>query len=270
MNATTTALAATAILSACASGPLFVTSDPNAGWSHGGYDVHNNMWNSSKYSPCAQTLYAWSHDKWYVVARMNNKTGDGAVKTYPNVHRDYRNAQIGSFDSIKSTFSEKSPRVGIYNVAYDIWINGIAKPGCTEVMIWTENFNQVPGGSYIQDVTFGSRKFKLYRDSRSGYIAFVAATNFTSGTLNLLEIMKWVIAKGWLSEKSTVDQICFGAEIVSTDDKEAKFEVTAFSIDQRPKPIKSDRIGEDAARGLAHGLNTGPPWVSMQARNSGR
>src|SRR5262249_1572171 len=151
MSMVTIALLATALLASCADDPLFVTSDANGGWSNGGYYVHNNMWNSAKYSPCLSTLYARSYDNWYVVARMNNKKGDGAVKTYPNVHRDYGSVPISSFDSLTSRFAEMSPHVGIYNVAYDIWMNGIAKPGCTEIMIWNENFNQVPGGRYVQD-----------------------------------------------------------------------------------------------------------------------
>jgi len=213
----------------------FVTSDPNGGWSEGDYYIHNNMWNSRKYSPCTSTLYARSHGNWHVVTRMNNKTGDGAVKTYPNVHRDYHSVAIESFDSLTSTFAEKSPQVGIYNVAYDIWINGIATPGCTEIMIWTENFKQVPGGKYVEDATFGDQTYKVYKRASSGYIAFVAKTNFTSGTVNLQEIMKWTIGKGWLASTSTVNQICFGVEMVSTDDAEARFEVTAFSIDAKLK-----------------------------------
>jgi hypothetical protein len=236
MNVKTFALSAAALLATGASNPAFVTSDPNAGWSDGGYYVHNNMWNHAKYSPCASTLYAWSHDNWYVVTRMNNKTGDGAVKTYPNVHRDYRSVPLDSFDSITSRFAETSPHAGIYNVAYDIWINGIARPGCTEIMIWTDNFNQVPGGKHVEDVTFGSQTYKVYRNSRSGYIAFVAATNFTSGTVNLLDIMKWATAQGWFSSKSTLNQICFGVEIVSTDDADATFRVTDFSIDAKLRP----------------------------------
>ena len=88
MNMATVALSAAALLVTGAANPMFVTSDPNGGWPDGGYYVHNNMWNSAKYSPCTSALYAWSRDNWYVVTRMNNKTGDGAVKTYPNVHRD--------------------------------------------------------------------------------------------------------------------------------------------------------------------------------------
>jgi hypothetical protein len=223
-----------------AANPPFVTSDPNGGWPEDGYYVHNNMWNSRKYDPCTSTLYASSHANWHVLTRMNNNTRDGAVKTYPNVHRDYRNVPIESFDSLTSTFVETSPRVGIYNVAYDIWINGIARRGSTEIMIWTENFKQVPSGKYVQEVTFGERIYKVYKQSSSGYIAFVAKTNFMSGTVNLLDVMKWTMARGWLASTSTVNQICFGVEMVSTDDTDAKFEVSAFSIDAKLKTKPAD------------------------------
>jgi hypothetical protein len=42
--------------------------------------------------------------------------------------------------------------------------------------------------------------------------------------------------KGWFYSKSTLNQICFGFETVSTDDTEAKFQVSAFSIDTKSKP----------------------------------
>lgn len=236
------ALLAAAWLLISAADPEFVTSDPNGGWSTGGYYVHNNMWNSAKYTPCTSTLHAASHDNWYVVTRMNDRTGDGAVKTYPNVHKDYRSVPIDSLDAITSTFAETSPRVGIYNVAYDLWINGIARPGCTEIMIWTENCHQVPGGRYVEEVTLGDRSFKVYTTPNNRYIAFVATADFTSGTVDLLGFVKWAMAKGWLPAQSTLDQICFGVELVSTDDAEATFRVTDFSIQTRSK-AGSDRAG---------------------------
>ena len=241
------AFTAVGLLAASAADPAFVTTAPNGGWSTGGYYIHNNMWNGAKYSPCTSTLSAWSHENWYVVTRMNNQKGDGAVKTYPNVHRDYRSAPVNWFDSLTSSFAETSPRVGIYNVAYDLWINGIAKAGCTEIMIWTDNFNQMPGGKYVQDVTFGNRAYKVYKTPNSGYIAFVAAANFSSGTVDLLEIMKWSIDKGWFSSESTLNQICFGVEMVSTDDIDAKFQMTAFSIDEKLKPTAA--LNEPASGG---------------------
>src|SRR6185503_2616798 len=102
--------------------PAFVTSDPNGGWSTNGYYVHNNMWNVSGYN-VRETLSACAFNNWDVTATMDNSRGDGAVKTYPNVHKDYNEPAISSFSSITSSFSETSPHVGIYEAAYDIWLN---------------------------------------------------------------------------------------------------------------------------------------------------
>jgi hypothetical protein len=209
--------------------PVFVTSDPNGGWSTGGYYVHNNMWNSASYQ-CSETLSACSYHSWYVIANMNNTTGDGAVKTYPNVHKDYNNVPIGSFNAITSTFAETSPHVGIYDVAYDIWTNGVATSGSTEFMIWTENYNQAPSGSLAATVTFGGRTYNVWKTSNNGYIAFVPTVVFTSGAVDLLEIFKWTMSKGWFPSNSTVGQIDFGVEIVSTNGVNAVFKFTDFSI----------------------------------------
>src|SRR6266540_355144 len=74
--------------------PVFVTSDPNGGWSDGGYYVHNNMWNSSA-GLGPETLSACSYHSWYVASTQTNSAG--AVKTYPNVHVDYDDVPISSF-----------------------------------------------------------------------------------------------------------------------------------------------------------------------------
>jgi hypothetical protein len=42
--------------------------------------------------------------------------------------------------------------------------------------------------------------------------------------------MQWTLSKGWLPENSTLGQICFGIEIVSTAGSDARFDVTDFSI----------------------------------------
>ena len=76
MNMATIAISATVLFVYCAVNPVFVTSDRNGRWPEGGYYVHNNMWNIARYNLCESTLYAWSHDNWYVVTRMNHKTGD--------------------------------------------------------------------------------------------------------------------------------------------------------------------------------------------------
>jgi len=211
---------------ACKS-PVFVTSDPNGGFNDGGYFVHNNMWNSSA-GLGPETLYACSYHDWYVVSNQTNNAG--AVKTYPNVHKDYNAVPISSFTTITSTFAETSPHVGIYDVAYDIWTNGVATSGSTEFMIWTENYKQVPAGSRAATTTLGGRTYDVWKTSDNHYIAFVPTVVFTSGTVDILQIFTWTTSQGWFPANSTLGQIDFGVEIVSTDDANATFQFTDFSI----------------------------------------
>lgn len=207
--------------------PVFKSSEPEGGWQDGAYYVTQDMWNASNYS-VQQTLSACSYRSWYVVANMNNDSGDGAVKTYPNVHEDFSEQAISSFGSITSTFAEHGPHVGIYEYAYDIWLNGVATNGSTEVMIWNDNFHQVPSGSVQGSVTFGGHRYQVWRNG--SYIALVAGSNFTAGSVDLLAVFKWIISKGWIPATSTVGQIDYGVELVSTNGAPATFSVTNFSI----------------------------------------
>ena len=109
-----------------------------------------------------------------------------------------------------------------------IWLNGVASSASTEVMIWTDNYNQVPSGSSVETVTFDGASYKVYKSG--SYIAFVSNTNVTSGTLNLLSFFNHVISKGWITATSTVGAIDYGVELVSTNGMNATFSVTNFSL----------------------------------------
>ena len=195
-------------------------------WNQSPYFVSNDMWNASGYS-VTQTLYACSYSNWYVTATMNNDSGDGAVKTYPNSQRDF-NSRISSLSSVTSTFAETSPGTGIYEDAYDIWVNGLATSGSTEVMIWTQNHGQTPSGSVQGTVTFDGRSYTVWKSG--SYIAFVANANFTAGTMNLLDFFQWIIGKGWMPADSTLSQVCYGAELVSTNGVPATFTFSNYSV----------------------------------------
>jgi len=203
-------------------------SNPQDGITLSGFYVDTDTWNAASY-PVSQTMYVCDYNNWYVLAKMDNSTGDGAVKTYPNVHKDFSGAPaIGSFSAISSTFAHAGPHVGIYEFAYDIWLNGVASTGSTEVMIWTDNFNQVPSGSVQETVTFDSQSYQVYRSG--SYIAFVETNNVTSGTVNLLAFFNHIIAKGWILPNSTLGAIDYGVELVSTNGMDATFTVSDFSL----------------------------------------
>ncbi|HEY7370533.1 MAG TPA: hypothetical protein VIF57_00035 [Polyangia bacterium] len=203
-------------------------SNAQDGITLGGFYVDTDTWNAANY-PVSQTMYVCDYDNWYVVAKMDNATGDGAVKTYPNVHKDFNSAPaISSYTAISSSFAHAGPHVGIYEFAYDIWLNGVASNGSTEVMIWTDNFNQVPSGSVQDTVTFDGQSYKVYRSG--SYIAFVDTTNVTSGTVNLLSFFNYIIGKGWIPATSTLGAIDYGVELVSTNGMDATFTVSGFAL----------------------------------------
>jgi len=192
-------------------------------WNTNGFFVSNNMWNDTV-GP--QTTYACSYSNWYTVSTETNSAG--AVKTYPNVHKDF-NAPVSSFNTITSSYAEVSPSSGIWNFAYDIWLNGTASAGSTEVMIWNDVKGQTPAGSKVTTVTLGGKTYDVWKTSNSSYIAFVLKSYDNSGTVNLLEMFNWITAQGWLSNP-TLSQIDYGVEIVSTDGAPMTFKFTNFSL----------------------------------------
>jgi hypothetical protein len=144
---------------------------------------------------------------------------------------------INSFNSITSTFAETSPHVGIYEDAYDIFVNSssLVGPGTTEIMIWVDNYKQAPSGSKVATaVSLSNRPYDVYylADNGNGghYIAFVANTNFTSGSLDLLAFFNYAIDKTWIPATAPLNQICFGVEICETNGNSATFQFTDFSI----------------------------------------
>lgn len=216
--------------------PTFVISGNQGGQSIGRYYADNNMWNAGGYD-VSQTMRVCSPGNWSVTARADNRRGDGAVKTYPNVHRDYHNwgnghePKLSSFSSIKSTFASRSPHVGIYNGAYDIWINGVADNNSTELMIWTDNYRQRPSGRVVKKgIQFSHRTWKLWSADNNHYLAFVPNKPIGHGTIALKKRFSYLVSHGYLPKGSTLGQVDFGYEIVSTNGARHKFKIDRFRV----------------------------------------
>lgn len=225
---------ASAATSTCAS-PVYTTTQTNGTWSHGVYTVANDMWNSSNYS-MSQRLRVCSRSRWTADVRVANPT-DTAVKTYPNSHRDYHNWTTGSeprlstFRMLRTTWAARTPNVGVYDAAYDIWINGV--PGKNEVMIWTNNHGQAPLGKRVGKISFDNVSWQIWSTPNHSYIAFVPSKRLTHGTLGLLTPLNYLARRGWLGAHPTLGQVDYGFEVVSTGGKQVRFATTAFSVESR-------------------------------------
>jgi hypothetical protein len=157
------------------------------------------------------------------------------VKTYPNVHKDWHDWNTGyeprlsSFTKIRSSFKARTPRVGIYNAAYDIWLNGV--PGNREIMIWTDNYRQTPAGTRVaRGLEFGGVTWRLFATGDNHYLAFVPNRRLTQGTVRIKGMLDYLVRKGRVPRTSTLGQIGFGFEIVSTGGDPATFKVDDFSL----------------------------------------
>ena len=197
------------------------------------WDVYDNMWNcTASCTPsntacqtlAPESIYVCSTSSWFVTSAQWSQ--GGAVMTFPGVQYNFSSGKgtaISNYTSMASTFTEVSPHVGIYEMTYDVWVNGIGwdAPGHTEFMVWVDNFGQTPlgGKPMLTKQSVGGGTYDVWYYSYSGgnqVISFVADTNFSSGTVDLMSFFKYAMNKGWLTSNAAIDQIGFGPEIVST------------------------------------------------------
>jgi hypothetical protein len=225
--------------------PKAVPMEPGnaqSGVTRGNYYVTNDSWNAQHYSGLSQTLFVCNYDNWYTLSAMNNDSGDGAVKTSPNVQETWypTPTALSNWKSITSRFSDvppgSGPGYGTWEFEYDIWLNGLADSNSTEIMIWTYNNGQAPTGSPVGTFTDAGQTYVVYRSPPPNkYIAFVALNGSLSGHVNLLDFFRYAIGQGWMPASSKLYQICHGVELVSTNGKREKFAVDNFAISMNPR-----------------------------------
>jgi outer membrane biosynthesis protein TonB len=221
--------------------PNFQTSSDSGGTSYGNYEVTNDMWNAESVT---QTLYACNYNSWYVKSNMTSQAG--AVQTYPNSQMTFNNEPaISSLTGLTSAFADGSTPSGSgfdYEYAYDIWINGYGGSTHTELMIWNYNDGRSPGGNLAGSMTIDGHTYDVYESGNFDtcspapcggmYLAFVATSNFTSGSDNLLDFFNYAVSRGWISGGSSAKlwQVDYGVEICSTNGTTATFDFDNFNV----------------------------------------
>jgi hypothetical protein len=101
-------------------------------------------------------------------------------------------------------------------------------------MIWTVNQGQRPAGSVVATgLEFGGQRWALWATGDNHVVSFVPATNMASGTVNIRAMLDYLISHGRVPGNSTLGQIAYGVEIVSTNGVPATFNFTEFSLTDR-------------------------------------
>ncbi|HWZ92332.1 MAG TPA: hypothetical protein VNW92_25885 [Polyangiaceae bacterium] len=208
-------------------------SGSNSGCNVGNYYLYDNQWNCAGNHCGPESAYGCLNSDGSVsfVTTSNQPTGNTAVLTYPAIQSNFANKpKLGSFSSISATFSETSPHIGDYEVAWDCWFNDDAN----ELMVWVDTYKQVPGGNKVATAAMlGGHSYDVWSapgSGTSGYLAFYANPGITSGTIDLLELFQYAVTHNWLPASSVVNQLSFGIEVCSTDDQDATWTVDNYSL----------------------------------------
>jgi hypothetical protein len=165
-----------------------------------------------------------SATNWGVFSTQPSTSG---VKSYANISKSVGVA-LNSLSSATSTFNESNPSGGNWESAYDIWLNGSG----IEVMAWTDVSGNVgPLGSSVGTVSLDGNTWTLYagNNGTNPTYSFVRTANETSGTVNILDLLKYLEnTKGYFSNP-TLSTIQYGWEISGTNNVQENFTINNYS-----------------------------------------
>lgn len=202
------AAAAVALAAGPASAAVWSSTDRWASWNNNGYTLYNDVWGSGA-GP--QTIWANSASNWGV---WSNQPNTGGIKSYPNVTK-WIGKPINSLGSVTSGYSVSVPSSGAYETAYDIWDSGNAN----EIMLWLNQTGPIgPIGSYVTTASVGGYTWKVYKgwNGANNVYSFLNTGRATSGTVNILDVMKWLEnSQHWIGNV-TLGNVQFGWEITSS------------------------------------------------------
>src|SRR5215468_9981505 len=212
--------------------------------------VSNNCWADPG---CQQTLRANDLGDWQVTA--NEPAENTAVKTYPDALQQMDNwrADLGTWGScgappatcsdtpvaalksLTSSYAETTPRGGtIAQFAWDIWLsNDAGFPN--EVMVWVDNSGRGSGGArQVGSATIDGKAWTAYEYGTGEFIWSLGAPGTfaqqSAGTVDLLALLRWMQANGFMAANPAIGQIDAGWEICSTGGSPETFAVHGYSL----------------------------------------
>jgi hypothetical protein len=204
-----------------ADGHLYDSSFRYAQYQVGGYAVSNDEWGTGYNT---QTLWVNSATNWGITATQPDTPN---VKSYANVSKNV-GVPLNSLTSAVSSFDETNPADGNWESAYDIWLNGTG----IEVMAWTYvNGSAQPLGQPERTVTIGDNTWTLYvgNNGHNATYSFVREGNETSGTVDVLGLLKYLENTGGYFSNPVVSSIQYGWEITGTDNVPKSFTMNDYS-----------------------------------------
>ncbi|QYR22870.1 glycoside hydrolase [Paenibacillus sp. sptzw28] len=220
-------------------------------WGNNKYYIFNNTWGSNKAGAGwwesiyynSSTNMGWSWD-WKTL-------NPNDVKAYPSIVSGWHwtdgytagsgfPARIWDNKSINASVNYSISANGTYNAAYDIWVhntnNALNNTRPTdEIMVWLNNTNAGPLGSYMETVSIAGASWRVYKgwladSSTTGWnvFSFVRTSNTSSSSLNFRDFINYLVyTKNWMSNSKFISSVEFGSEIFTGS---GNFNITNYSV----------------------------------------
>ncbi|MGD0830504.1 MAG: hypothetical protein ABR907_06155 [Terracidiphilus sp.] len=202
-----------------------------ATYTENGYNLYTDEWGATS----GQCVYANSSTNWWSVADYPNGT---SVQAYPDTEIGLGNVNLSTLSSVNSSFNFSAPSGASFDAAYDLWTNG----NVDEVMVWedwsgtgpiasTYNCNQlgVSGCPFATNVSIDGVTYDVFQGNTGhNVISFLRTSETTSGSVNLLDLMNWLVGQGKL-ESDTFSTADFGFEITKTSGSQT-FTLNSYSL----------------------------------------
>ncbi|MEM9022245.1 MAG: hypothetical protein AAGB22_00790 [Bacteroidota bacterium] len=206
----------------------------------GAVRVENNVWNAGalpagSYTQC---IYSYENEDLELMGwQWEYPDNANGVNAYPQLiygHKPWQPSsttqelprKIADINTLKVTYdAEVTRNDGDYNLAFDNWINSEASITpqniVFEFMIWEDVHQLVPFGDFQEEVTTTNGTYRFYSGeptweppgSNWTYLAFQRTSNRTAGTVDIDELLAYLVNKGIVSPDSYLGSIELGTEV---------------------------------------------------------
>lgn len=206
----------------------------------GEFIIENNTWNASNLpnGSFSQCIYKYDENNVLLMGWEWQYPNDAfGVNAYPQIIYGWKPwlsnsttqnlpVKIQDINSIKANYDVNVERnIGDYNLAFDNWINSSSAVTPQniqfEFMIWEESNGLVPFGDFQEVVSTSNGDYRFYMGepdwepagSNWTYLAFSRVQGRQSGTVDIDELLAYLISQGIVSDQSYLGSIEFGNEI---------------------------------------------------------
>ena len=200
------------------------------------WQAENNVWNAPGDPGWQQTMTATKGEQFSVAANIQATDGQSVI-SYPEANLTFTTQKpLAQWNDLVGQWHAGLPNPNTgdrYEMAYDLWFDaGPGQAGSKEVMVWTQNDGQYPGGTDIgtwTDPRFGNQ-YEVWENSTT--VWFVCKVGSHTGSVDIKSAAQYAFLTNaaWAGSQAVNVAFDYGPEIVTTTGHLETFYVYGVNI----------------------------------------